>query len=184
MDPRHIALLQNCPYDLSRLLDIKTGKLEHATGKELMGMFLLAKQHGPLSYFKYLWSRRRVRVPRRLMEEQWITAFGSQCFPPSISECSPNTNESPLQDLTHFSSPLTDPSSSPNRCVARKRLLGNASQFSYYRFAFAGLDLPYLGIRYLRHKKTRKKICSYGGSLDDERCHLSSWEYEIVQVEC
>src|SRR5947207_7813992 len=45
MDSTFTNILRKCPYDLSWLRDTKTGKLEDATGKELMGMFLLAKQH-------------------------------------------------------------------------------------------------------------------------------------------
>lgn len=170
--------MRNCPYNLSRLAG-KTGELEHVTGKELMGMLLLAKQHGRLSGFKHLWSRRR--VVGAVLEEQLVTP-GSQCSLLPNTASHGLSNDFPLQDTARAASPFTDPSPSPPPHVTRERFLCNKPRFTYYRFSFAGLDLPILGVCYFRPETTKKKICCYGGSFNGERCFLSSWEYETVQV--
>lgn len=59
MNQKYGDILRSCPYNLSRLAP-QIGELEHVTGKELIGMLLLAKQRGRLCGFKDLWSCRRV----------------------------------------------------------------------------------------------------------------------------
>jgi hypothetical protein len=169
-------ILRNCPYNLSRLMGI-TGPLERVTGKELIGMLLLAKQNDRLSCFKALWSRRRVNG---VVSEEVIPPVSFTCerTPNMLSHDLPD--DVTPSDATRAVSPFTDSSPSPRPHVTRERFLCSKPKFLYYRLSFAGLDLPILGIGYFHPITTKRKICCYGGSSYGERCFLSSWEYETI----
>ena len=192
-------ILLKCPFRLSQLA-MGHERLEDVTGREIIGMLLLAKQRGRLSGFKKVWSRRPVTgvTLKQILE----TSMGSECCPDrgeqtmimsrmSLRNFSadnpPETNfetrpESNSDNITRTQSypdsPSTDISPSPRPAVTRERYLGNNPKFSYYRATFAGRDLPILLVGYFHPEITTKRICCYGGTTKGERCFLSSWEYK------
>jgi hypothetical protein len=135
-----------------------------------MEMLLLAKQHGRLSRFNELWSCRRVVID---VLNQGPILFTDDCKSSPIMPPELSNDDLPLQNAMRLASPFTDPSPSPSP-------LGKAPRFQFYRFSFAGFNLPILGIGYFRPETTAYKICCYGGSMNQERCFLSSWEYNSL----
>jgi len=173
MDLRFRKILRKSAFDLSRLENVG-GKLDFVTGLELIGMLLMAKQHGPLSRYKEIWSSHPIADPNGLKQKLL------ESMPPSC-----RTDDAQTPPFERIASPVLDATTpSPNPYVARARTSRDEPSFSLFRFEFAGLRVPILGVGYYRGKTTHKKICSYGGSEDGERCFLTSWEYESCLYVC
>ena len=169
-------LLKKAPYDLAHLSQ-ENGDLETVTGKDLVGMFLCAKQRGRVSGLKDLWSRRRVTNVEP--EDDYIRRVGSiDCtkIAPRIADAS--TSSPPK-------SPVTDRSPSPPPHAVRRRIFDEQVKYQYYRLSYAGRDVPILVVSCYDGKTTQRKMCCYGGAkeIQDgnkkylERNFLSSWEY-------
>jgi hypothetical protein len=183
MHSKNRDLLLSCPFGLSRLAE-ESGNLEAVTGKELTGMFLIAKQRGFVSDFKSLWSRRRVtgvQFDKQLVdcsppEEQNDTTTHSPGTSDvengaSFENCDNSTVAN--ENQTCPNSPCTDPSPSPSPHVTNERL----PRYVFDRLIFAGRDLPILLVGCYRPEKETTKICCYGGSQNGVRCFLTCWEY-------
>jgi hypothetical protein len=187
MNQRHRDIFERCPYGLSRLASLDGDTLEYATGKEIIGIFLLAKQHGRLSGFKDIWSKcpvTNVVLEDVSAEEDCSRTIDLTGMPLRnlLKDRHFGVNANSTETLigtsnrSELNSPFTDPSPSPPPHTTRERFLGNETKYSYYRLIIAGLKLPILAIGYFRPETTKKKICCYGGSRGGERCYLSTWE--------
>jgi hypothetical protein len=187
MNQRHRDIFERCPYGLSRLASLDGDTLEYVTGKELIGLFLLAKQHGRLSEFKYIFSL--CPVTNVVLED--VSDCSRPCATLDLTgmplrdllndkhiAINANSTETPIRmsNRSEPHSPFTDPSPSPPPHTTRERFLGNKTRYSYWRLIIAGLKLPVLVIGYFRPETTTRKICCYGGTLNGERCFLTSWE--------
>ena len=188
MSQRHREMFERCPYGLSRLAALDGDTLEYITGIELMGILLLAKQHGRLSGYKDIWSRRPVK---NVWLEEDLKVEGNCCALDSPKDLAGMSLADVSKDGRHLNSiqtptrtsnrsapgsPFTDPSPSPPPHVTRERFIGNETHYSYSRAIVGGIKLPILLVGYFHHETTTRKICCYGGSQNHERCFLTSWE--------
>ena len=160
-----VNLLSPCPFDgLSRLAGL-TGKIDSLTGIEMISMFLLAKQFGRLSTYRKLWSRHPVENCK--MKVRLLTDIPECCTRPSTKAAAVRVASPDLDQL----------SPSPSPVAASEKCPKTTTSYSLYRYEFAGLELPILGVGYFMPESSAKKICCYGGAdSQGNRCFLSSWE--------
>src|SRR5438045_3205134 len=92
MNQKYRDILEKCPYGLSRLASLNGDTLEYITGKELIGILLLAKQHGYGSGYKDIWSRYPV-VKVKLDED---VSAQPDCYVPYAAE---HRMEMPLRNF-------------------------------------------------------------------------------------
>jgi len=167
-------MLRQCRYDLSRLENL-SGNLEQLTGKEMAGIFCLAKQN---SGFIELWSSRPMECVEP--EETLVVSAVSQhsLYPKDCTTSNDSlhtlSEEFGRQDLTRVASPIPKRSFSPPPLRNNAPFLPNPTVVRYYQLSFGGLHLPILAVGYLC--KESKMICCYGGSRGGTRFFLSSRE--------
>jgi hypothetical protein len=174
MNQKFRDMLRECPYDLSRLENL-TGDLEHVTGRELVGMFSLGNNNSP---YKELWSFEK---RKDVVLQKKIVGSADDCT--SYNSSLTSSEDFIQQDLTRAASPFTDPSPSPPPYATHQPFLPNSTTLRYYRLTFAGKKTIW-AVGYFHPEPTSKKICSYGGSKEGERCFLSSREYGTVSKRC
>jgi hypothetical protein len=140
--------------------------LEEVTGRDLMAMCLLAKQRGPIRDFKRLWSIYPIKPPVHWRAED------DRPLAARFNEISIDTDSL---------SPVLD--SSPPPPFRRGRVRGgdvalspDTSPYRYYGATFLGREVPLMLVGYCCNT-TKKLICCYGGKVDGERVHLTSWRY-------
>src|SRR5947207_1814074 len=157
MNQRDRDILESCPFGLSRLTSLDGDTLEYVTGKELIGMLLLAKQHGPFSKFNVVWSLCPVTnvVPKEDVSAETDCCFKHPTmelrnFLDRLVEINADKAQTPtrIPHRSEINSPFTDPSPSPPPRMTHERFLGNKTRYSYYRLIFAGFKLPILLVGY------------------------------------
>ena len=177
-----IRLLIKSPWGLSRLAGMSGGRLEKVTGLELAGMFMCAPQKGRLSEYSKLWTVERAIVPPSMLEERWVEANDPNCCADNAGipapRWTPTRGNSSEHDPVSWEAPVTDPSPSEIPTIHLERL-----PYYYYKYKFAGLETPFLGIG-CTVPSSRRKICPFGGSKDGDRTFISSWKYGTARASC
>ena len=143
-----------------------------------MKMSSLAKQSGPISHLKKVWTFQRVTGV--VKEEDLLRADFTDCMLEKEElEAEPGVAHRAETPITSENcpaapeSPRTDPMPSPPPQIYECKI----HKFQYLRPAFAGRDLPIVMVSCYDPAKPKNKICCYGGrNAVGERCFLKDWE--------
>jgi hypothetical protein len=172
MDPEYVDLLQEC--GLSRLAE-ETGPLEDVTGLEFMKMLKLSMD----PRYQILWSARRVTKVET--EEMLISRVGSRrCAKdkPTGDELAASFARDELAETPTTTNPPNSPITNRSPSPPPRTYRCETQKFQYFRFCFAGRDLPILSVRHYVPGIKRHIICCYGGyDAFGEMSYLSAPEY-------